>query len=758
MAAKKETPAQISAAEAEQIQHIVTNYRHLAEQLYHSTTQEQAEATLTELNALSEAAQIAFVKTLVKTNDQETANILTAIHTLSPNKETRKEARRALIRLEAAKIYPKWVAPVNKAPAIQTPVAHPPRFWKGFATQTREEGELQIFLIWEQGADYAEAQAISFLLDFWNDGVKDAFVETGTKRRIENSLNELRTRLAASSYTSLVSCTLAEGKRLLEEALAVNQNKNTTPTAEYKAHLPLINRLILQATELDADRGTTFITPDLQEQEVVVNFIGAWSFGDFGLAYDLLTNESPVCDQMSRTDWINLHQQWHTEAHPTRMELGFVHELAPQQQHSGLWLPSSATQTTETKDLDVGWSLELLDTPLSGTLKEMPMGTAINKETGRYWFWNRFTLTKEKGVWRIQQLLDEGAALQALSAETLQQRIDEYEKAVEKLVQPGQQSPVEPTREVIEEVAWRMAQLLHLGDALITQRPADYEVTEQAYQRAIVSGNPERAMVYIERMVQRFPEVTENRATALRSLGATLAELAYRAQSQSNNLKNRAERFLARAEELLREALTLDESAMGYSLLAELLLSRDKIEEAQREMVKARELLSAQTTEPEEGVEASVEAGLGNIAIRLENAEDALPHYQRVAELDSDYPGIWFSLGFVQRQLDQLEEAEKTYLHGLQLTPEDIRFYSELTAIYVNRENFQQAREILEQGVRTVPNSLELHALLGSLLHEMGDRRGAQKQLEIAEQMDANADIVHSLKQQMSGKTTRRRV
>ncbi len=737
MSRKKEAEIQLSEADTNQIQDLISHYKTIAENLHMSTDKVQAETAIAAISALPESTQVAFVKTLTKTNDSAAADIVLAVNALSPSKEARKEARRSLIRFEGSKVYPTWTPPVVQTSAVQVGISNPPRFWKGFATQSREEGELQLFLVWEQGYGYGDARVISLLLDYWSDGVKDAFVETGTKRRIDDHLNDLKSKMVNSA---LVPCSLAEGKRLIEEALSVNQWRGTTPNENYLAQLPSINKLILQASDLDEDSGTTFITPDLQEQEVAVNFIGAWSFGDFGLAYDLLTSDSTLRDHLSRIEWIDLHRAWFDEAHPARMELGFVHERERSQ--SALWVPTSSlsNRLTTKKEYEVGWSLELLDTPLSGTIKEAPMGTAINKETGRHWFWTSCTLVKERGVWRIQQMRDEGATIQALSISELQKRIKEYEDTIEQKVKQRDPNNAEA---FMEEMSWRLAQLMHYHDALIAQLPLDYNVTEEAYSRSVLTGNPERMLVYLERLAQRFQQ---NRADVLRRLGSTFAEIAFRYASQ--NMAERQKRFLLRAEETLQEAINLDNSAVSHALLGELFTSEGRNEDAEGEFLKAQALLPK--LQPDLSLEGSIEAGLGNVAMRLERMNDAIPHYQRVTEIDPRYPGVWFSLGFANRLLGHFEEAEKNYLQGLQVEPGDIRMYSELTAIYMNRSEQEKARAIMEQAVRINPDSAELHALLASVLFEAGDRREAQRQLEAAERINPTADLVESVRQHIS--------
>ncbi|GHO84643.1 tetratricopeptide repeat protein [Dictyobacter formicarum] len=742
MTAKKNADVQLSPEEADQVESIHTNYPTIATQLHESQDQAQVEAALKEIFALSEAAQLALIKSLAKTNRADAADILVAINAVSTHKEVRKEARRGLLRLEGSKVTPHWTAPVVQAPAVQMSVSNPPRFWKGFATQSREQGEVQVTLCWEEGYEYGEARIVSFLLDFWNDGVKDFFYETGTKRHVDEHIKSIQ-KLA--SEVELVPCSLGEAKQLIEEALEINAWRQTQPHPDYRAQLPLLNKLIFQAPETGTDTGQTLITPEMEPQEVAVNFIGAWSFGDYGLAYDLLATNSPVRDNLTRDEWIQQHRAWFDEAHPTRMELNFVHER--EQQQNAIWLPNAAAsqRATTTKQLEVGWSLELVETPLSGTIKEMPMGTAVNKETGRHWFWNNYTLTKENNTWRIQQIKDEGVALQGVAVDQLQKRIKEYEDVIEQGIKQQEKDP----EAFMEEMSWRLGQMLHFHDALIAQLPLDYNANEDAYGCSVLTGNPERMMVYLERLIQRFPN---RKADTLRRLGATLAELAFKFDRPE--LKERHQHLLQRAEENLRESVVVDDSATSHSLLGELLMSLKRNEDAREEFRKSLELLSKGSKDP--NLEASIEAGLGNVAMRLQQTEEAIPHYQRVAEIQPQYPGVWFSLGFANRLLGRLDEAEPYYQRALAEDSTDIRIYSELTAIYIQRSDSNKAQMLLEGALRQYPETAYLHALLASVLAEKGDRRQAQRHLEEAERIDPESDFIPAVRQQIAN--TRKRV
>ena len=738
MARKNEYDTTSSDEEQTQVQHLLEHLSALAQQIRSSTTQAQAEATLSDITFLSTDVQMAVLKALAKEHTIDAADVLTALNAFSPNKEVRKEARRSLLRLDAAKIYSKWTPPIAQASAIKVNVANAPRFWKGSVTETREEGELQVLLMWEQGYDYSEVRIIGLLLDFWQEGVKDAFVDILGRRAAEQRIVEMRNKVPG---VRVVDCTLAEGKRLLEEALSINAWRGTEPNKDYRNRLPTINQLILQVADAGEDRGRTFINPELEDQETIVNFLGAWALGDYSLAYDLLTESSPIRNSLSRDEWIERHRAWYNEAHPARIELGFVHERERSQ--SALWLPTATVSRTSPsrKDIEIGWSVEVLDTPLAGTLRELPMGTAINKETNRHWYWTSYSVEHTANGWRVQQSSDEGANVQSLSITELQKRIKEYEDAIDAKVKQRD----EDVNAVMQELTWRVTQLLHYYDALIVKLPLDRQINEEAYARAVFAGNPERIVVYLERMVQRFPE---NKGELLRRLGATLVGLSYNYAHQ--DMAERENMFLTRAETTLKAAIEAEDNAMGHMLLGELYLSMERNDEAEAELLKA----DSMTKSPEE--ETAVEAGLGSLAMRRERIAEALPRYQRVAELDPNYAGIWFNVGFANRLLGNFAEAEQAYKRAIEIEPTDMRPYSELTAIYMNRPDTELARTIISQGVHTNPESAHLHALFASVLFERGETREGMSELQQAETLDPNLEIVHTVREHFDQQTKKR--
>ena len=731
MSQKKETGIQLSQESHQQIQDLFSQYHQIAERLHNSTDQAQAEAALADIAVLPAPTQLVLVKTLARENTTDAADVLAAIHTLGTHKDVRKEARRGLIRLEATKTYAQWKAHTIHEPAVQLRHSEAPRFWKGLVTQSRDQGEIQVVLCWEEGYEYNDVRVIVFTLNYWRSGVAGVNIETMSKRRFDQFINKTCANLPDD--VTLVDCTLTEAKRLIEEALSVNQWYDNAPDKSYRNQLPLITKLILQAPDLGEDRGHTFITPELEDEEVIINFLGAWLYGDYGLAYDLLTHDSSVHDSLSRDEWIERHRLWHQEAHPARLRLGFVHECEGGQ--SPLWLPASVNlHSSSRKNIEVGWSVELNETPLSGTLKEMPIGTAVNKETDRHWFWTTYTVVREEEGWRIQQIIDEGLALQGLSIQELQSRIKEYQQIAERLTKQ-QHSNMEEA--VVNEVSRRFTQMLYFYDVLLTLVPLDYQIHEDAYAYAhFLEKDLERLIVYLDLIIQHFPE---KRADALCKLSTTLLDLVH--QYDAQKMPKRVKHLIQRADETVRKSIGIDDSALSHLIYGEVFMRKGEIDKAEAELYIALE------KEPGTDIETIIEAGLGDIAMARKQMSEAIPHYKRVVENNPQYPGIWFNLGSAHRHLGELEEAEKYYQQAIEVAPHDIRAYPELAAIYIDNSQPVRARAIIEQGVQTNPQSAYLRALLASLLFEQGERRAAQRELAEAEQIDPELEIVQVMRQ-----------
>src|SRR6266700_2214595 len=643
MAKKKKASLPVSQEDNAQVQRIFEQYHQTANDLQTSVDQKQAETALAAINTMPEGAQIALLKALSKEHHTDAADVLAAINELSPIKSVRKEAHRSLIQLQGARIYPQWEPPVQQPLAVQTTTT-PLQFWKGVVTDTLEAGEVNLILGFEQGN--GEIRILGFLLEFWHDGVKDFFIRVDSKRSIDNFI----ARMSAETHVTTKDCSLAEGRRLLLDALATNKQYGTVPHRDYRNNLSLVNRLILEAPGIDEEEEVDLTEAeedeegldlhDLTPQEVVTTFVESWVNGDYDTSYQLLTSDSPVRQGLSEEEWIERREAWSDEANPGDLEPNFVHEREPQK--SGLWLPFGMSRSSNSKEIEAGWSIEMDETPLSDTLPELPKATAVYKETQRHWFWTSYTLVQEQGEWRIQRMIDEGTNARSLPVDELQKRIQELDKYLEEFREKHnladlQQFTEADTQRYAEEIFWRMERAVAYIDALIQKKPLDRALFEEArglYLRRLAEVQ--------QRLSQKYLDIGDD---------------------------ERGQRFQELAEEALNESLTVEDSAEARISLAELFIEDDHLDEAEEYLLRAKVM----TTDSSD--EAHIEMHLGEIATEREQYEEALSHYQRVAELEPDLPDSWVDLAKTYERLDNLEEAEANYRHAIDLESGDEDLY-----------------------------------------------------------------------------------
>lgn len=740
MTKKKDTytSVAVSPEDETQAQQLLAQLHQIAQKLQISSSREQAETALADITSTTEASQMALLKALSKEYAVEAADVLLAINELSPNKIVRKEARRSLIRLEAAKVYPQWNPPIAPIPGGQA-TSFPPRFWKGVVTEMREKGDIELILCWEQGFDYSEVRVLIFRLDFWHAGVKNFIIDLGSKRYVDAEIAKISTRLPDITTTD---CTLAEGRRLLQDALSVNTWRGIEPHKDYRHHLPTVKQLVLEATDIGEDRGRTFIDPKLDPEEVVLNYVGGWSMGDYALAYDLFASTSDLHEELSRDEWIERHRSWFDEASPARLQMSFVREREAQQ--PAIWLPSSlpGSRLGGRKEVELGWSLELAETQLSGTLTDMPMGTAVNTETRRHWFWTSYTLVREQDAWRIKNVADEGINAQGLAITELQERAEKEREAIDALLeQEPQRRVARDTSAFMKEYAWRLGHILYYYDALISKLPLDRTIYERAAGLASLA-NQERALVYLERMAQRF---SEGRLVTLRHIGAIQADLSDTYNHQQ--MYARGTRFFELAEASLREAASIENTALDNILLAELFLSQNKsLDEAEAF------LQQAQTLSPITKEQVSIESDLGHLAFQRQKYEEALHHYHRALEIDPTLELLWYNIGSAQRQLERFDEAIVSLERAVAFQSSDIRSYMELATIYLLTQQLPKAYEVVEQGLQHNPESAHLVAILALISLESGNRRQAQKFLEEAERLDPTIPLIQVVHQELEAR------
>src|SRR5207245_2934376 len=165
---------------------------------------------------------------------------------------------------------------------------------------------------------------------------------------------------------------------------------------------------------------------------------------------------SPLREGLSRDEWVERREAWADEAHPDNLTPSFIYER-DLQKIPKIWVPNPliAFRPITHKEIEVGWSIELDETPLSDTLPELPKATVIYEETGRHWFWTSYTLVQEQDEWRIQSISDEGTNAQGLPSEELQKRVQEHNKYLEEFAQTHKAADVAEAAQYLDTILWR---------------------------------------------------------------------------------------------------------------------------------------------------------------------------------------------------------------------------------------------------------------------------------------------------------------
>src|SRR6266487_7016626 len=218
-------------------------------------------------------------------------------------------------------------------------------------------------------------------------------------------------------------------------------------------------------------------------------------------------------------------------------------------------------------------------------------------------------------------------------------------------------------------------QTVFYTEALIKKLPLDYSLYSDVLTRLQAVLQYEHSLIYLEPLARQFPD-----GPRLRQLAAFQRELSNRFFDEEDD--ERSERFLDLAQEALRKSLSLENSFEAHISLAEILIDENEhLDEAEEHLLQAKAMI----TDPED--DAHIEMHLGEIAFEQKQYENALKHYQHVANYRSNYAESWASLAMVYRKLEQYDEAEANYKRAIELEPDNEDYYYTLSEMFsANKE------------------------------------------------------------------------
>lgn len=711
----------------------------------------------------------------------DAADVALAMGELEPRHEVAREARRALVRLRSAGARPTLAIPAatHAAPAAATPATTPaapppaparPVFVEAWCTRTREAGELNLVALWREGANDDLLRPYIFGLDFWQKGVDHFEIgDTLTRREVQRQLIE---PLHGRNLPPPVKLGWAQTRGLVLQALAVNAWRKTEPGGDFIRYRARVEERLLAEPADDTERADLareeerfaregdrpLCDPNLSADEMLANWLGAWSFGDYGLAYDLLASEHPARRSASRAEYVALRRQWADEAHPAALRLTLIREQ--EQRASLLWTPESPAAGGLTPggklDLEAFWSLSLDESPIGGQLEEMPMGTLVSKVSGRHWFWTSASLRRDiaTNVWVLDRQRDEGAQSQGLPVEELTKRLAELRQHAEQIAREAPQDANEQgANEALRAVTGDLTTGLHYSDALMARLPLDESILRAAVTDARTLSAHERAAALLERAVGRFGDDNKVR------LELGVEQYLVAEQSMQMGQQEATAAWLGRATATLTALANEAPTPQNLQGLGELLTRQGHYNQAEQRLRQAialdgsiatiyvdlSETLMGQATD--DNLDA---AAPPDDAQRQAIMRDALQALREAARIEPTFPQLFTRMGAIYETLHMHDDAVIAFEEAIRRDPADDLAYYTLGTLYFSRKDYQKARHPLEMASQLAPTTMQYRIPLAACYIELGLVREASRELEILEPDAAQFPQIADLKAQLA--------
>jgi tetratricopeptide (TPR) repeat protein len=738
-------------------------------------------ARLDVVTAAEKPVAFAFAERLGATRGEAApaaADVAQVLGEADTRREVAREARRSRLRLQSAGVRSDLVLPPAEIPSVvvspfpesdavvilpPTP-ARRPQLVEAYATRTRESGEMTLLLAWQEGANPDTVRGYLLALNFYATGVtRFSVTEVMSRKRF---LRETVEALRSGDGAPTVPITWAQARRLLQAALEINTWRNIDPPREFTERRAYLDEWLLAEPADDEQRGQIaleaeraarngdrlFIATDMGPDETIANWLGAWSFADFGLTYDLLADDAPARQAQTREEYIAQRRQWHTDAQPGAVRLTLVREQT--KRASLLWSPGSAGALAGAgQDYEAFWSLALKDSPLAGALEEIPFATLISAQTERHWYWTAYTMrqNREFGLWTIARMRDEGLNTQALGVEELQQRIKEAHDTAEEAAKVAPADPRDPqAAETVRAVTGALCAALSYRDALMVRLPLDETIYREALDDARILGNHERAAALLEKMATRFPNTPRLR------FERAIEEYMVAEQYAGQGVEAGADVWLERAIETMRSVVAEEDTAEHLQALGEMQARRGYISDAETSLRRALEHAPERATlhadlagvimggvsgeSLDEGATAATDEA------RRAAAREALVELREAARLDRSLPHLFTRIGALYDLLGQDEDARLAFEEAAAIDPGDAEARYLLGSLYLARREPQLALPHLESAVELEPLAVSFRLNLATAYAALDRRREATRELDTVDKLQPGLPQVAELR------------
>ncbi len=148
--------------------------------------------------------------------------------------------------------------------------------------------------------------------------------------------------------------------------------------------------------------------------------------------------------------------------------------------------------------------------------------------------------------------------------------------------------------------------------------------------------------------------------------------------------------------------------------------------------------------------EAVLHNALGMALAQQSRTDEAIAAYQASIRLDPALADAVYNLASAEHALGRLAEAVAAYRRAIDLDPRLLPAYRSLGALYAGRDEIDLAALTLERAVALAPADAWVHYDLGLIYLLQGRPDEARQQLQQAELLAIDADLVGKIRQQLS--------
>ena len=227
-------------------------------------------------------------------------------------------------------------------------------------------------------------------------------------------------------------------------------------------------------------------------------------------------------------------------------------------------------------------------------------------------------------------------------------------------------------------------------------------------------GQPEAAIPYLERAVQRTPNANADAQTVL---GLCFV-----------NVKRFDDARITYAK-LFGEA---PESAAAYLVLATMLRHMDLSEPA---AVQAQKALDISPNLP------LAHLMLGEIALEKSDFGQAAQQFEAERRINPDYAIVYERLGDAYMRMDKLPEAQIALTKAITLDTTLTSAFVKMGMVLLRRQDAQTAIMYLAHAERLAPDDFETHSFLAQAYHRIGQEDEAKRENAIADKIHRDSQI-----------------